>query len=62
MDAKCHVGNTCLFKAKEKLGYTESILNHRIDYVIKHVIPNWETDFPECIKQDCVDCIDWVYI
>ena len=62
VDAKCHVGNTCLFKAKEKLGYTESILNHRIDYVMKHIIPNWQSDFPECVKQDCTDCEDWVYI
>ena len=63
VDTKCHVGNTCLFKAKEKLGYSESILKHRIDYVINNIMPNWETDFPECVKHDdCIDCADWVYI
>ena len=63
VDTKCHIGNTCLFKAKEKLGLTESILNHRIDYILKSVIPNWENDFPECIKnKECVDCPNWNYI
>jgi lipase ATG15 len=60
---KCHSGYTCLYNAKEKLGYTESILNHRIDYIIKNVLPHWENDFPECIQNnDCLDCESWVYI
>lgn len=59
---KCHSGYTCSFNAKEKLGYTESILNHRIDYIIKNIIPHWENDFPECvINNDCYDCENWVY-
>lgn len=63
VDTKCHVGNTCSFNTKEKLGYSESILRHRIDYVINNIIPNWETDFPECLKlEDCVDCQEWSYI
>ena len=56
VDTKCHVGNTCLYKAKEKLGNTESILNHRIDYIIKHIIPHWENDLPECIQEECSEC------
>lgn len=60
---KCHSGYTCLYNAKEKLGYTESILNHRIDYIIKNVLPHWENDFPECIKDtNCVDCESWDFI
>jgi lipase ATG15 len=57
IDTKCHVGNTCMYKAKEKLNYTESILNHRIDYIIKHVIPHWQDPdhFPECKMEQCED-------
>lgn len=63
VNTKCHVGHTCSFKSKEKLGYSESILKHRIDYIINNIIPHWETDFPECVKvKDCVDCEDWTYI
>ena len=63
VNTKCHVGNTCSFRSKEKLGYGESILKHRIDYIINNIIPHWETDFPECVKvEDCVDCEDWTYI
>jgi putative lipase involved disintegration of autophagic bodies len=62
IDTKCHSGFTCSYDAKGKLGYTESILNHRIEYIIKHVIPNWEKDFPECIvDSNCIDCENWNY-
>lgn len=57
MFTKCHSGYTCTYNAKEKLGYTESILNHRIDSIIKNIIPHWENDFPECIQDiTCSDC------
>lgn len=57
---KCHSGFTCLYDAKKKLGYTESVLNHRIEYIIKNVIPQWENDFPECIKDtECIECEKW---
>jgi len=60
---KCHSGFTCSYNAKEKLGYTESILNHRIDYIIKNIIPHWENDFPECVQnKDCSDCEKWSYL
>jgi lipase ATG15 len=63
IDTKCHSGYTCLYDAKKKLGYSQSILNHRIEYIIKHVIPKWEQDFPSCvIDDDCVDCEEWVYV
>ena len=62
MFTKCHSGYTCTYNAKEKLGYTESILNHRIDSIIKNIIPHWENDFPECVQnKDCSDCENWVY-
>lgn len=59
---KCHSGYTCLYNAKKKLRYTESILNHRIDYIIKNIIPHWENDFPKCVQNtDCLDCESWSY-
>jgi lipase ATG15 len=59
---KCHSGYTCTYNAKEKLGYSESILNHRIDYIIKNIIPHWENDFPECVQNtNCSDCESWSY-
>lgn len=63
IDTKCHSGYTCLYDAKTKLGYTESIFNHRIEYVIKNIITQWESDFPECIiDTSCVDCKNWIYV
>lgn len=62
IDTKCHSGFTCLYDAKKKLGYTESIFNHRIEYIIKNLIPEWKNDLPECIKDiDCTDCDKWQY-
>jgi lipase ATG15 len=62
IDTKCHTGYTCMYDAKEKLGYSESILNHRIEYIVKNVIPNWEKDFPECkLHTDCSECEQWSY-
>lgn len=60
INTKCHTGFTCSYDAKKKLGYTESVLNHRIEYIIKNVVPQWENDFPECIKDtECVECEKW---
>lgn len=62
INTKCHFGYKCLYDAKGKLGYTESILNHRIGYIIKNVIPKWGYELPECIiDNECVDCDDWEY-
>lgn len=60
---KCHTGYTCLYNSKIKLGYKESIINHRTNFIIKNIIPHWENDFPECIKDiSCRDCESWEYI
>lgn len=62
INTKCHSGFTCLYDAKQKLGYTESIFNHRIEYIIKNVIPQWEHDFPECIiDTECTECEKWEF-
>lgn len=62
INTKCHSGFTCLYDAKGKLGYTESIFNHRIEYIIKNVISKWENDFPECTNDImCLDCEGWQF-
>ena len=63
VNTKCHSGYTCSYDSKTKLGYTESILNHRIEYIIKHIIPNWQGDMPQCIQDtECTDCETWEYV
>lgn len=63
IETKCHVGNTCLYDAKSKLNFTESIFNHRIDVILKNIIPNWKDNLPECkTDKECVDCKDWRYV
>jgi putative lipase involved disintegration of autophagic bodies len=59
---KCHIGNTCMYNAKEKLNIGSSLWNHRIGYVIDYIISKWEEDMPSCIKElDCNECEDWKY-
>jgi len=62
INTKCHSGYTCMYDSREKMGLSESILNHRIEYITKNIIPNWENDMPECIKDyNCTDCETWQY-
>lgn len=62
INTKCHSGYTCLYDAKGELGYTESILNHRIEYIINNVIPKWGYKLPDCkIDNECKDCEEWVF-
>lgn len=63
VNTKCHVGKSCLYDSKKKLNIYESILNHRIEYVINTIIPKWENDFPECkFETGCIDCESWDYV
>lgn len=57
IDTKCHIGNTCLYDAKEQLNYTESIWNHRVDFIVNNIISHWNETLPEC-KSDtqCTEC------
>ena len=48
IETKCHIGHNCIFDAKKKLGLTDSITTHRLEYLINTILPHWETDFPEC--------------
>jgi lipase ATG15 len=63
INTKCHVGKTCLYDSRKKLSISESLLNHRIEYVINTIIPKWENDFPNCtFESSCIDCESWNYI
>lgn len=63
VNTKCHIGTTCLYDSQSKLGLSESILNHRIDYIVRDIIPEWKTDFPICTQDDqCEDCTSWTFI
>jgi lipase ATG15 len=60
---KCHIGNVCSYDSVTKLGLSESLLNHRLDFTIKKVMPNWKDDPPICEPQiDCIDCDQWSFI
>lgn len=63
INTKCHIGHTCIYKAKEKLGLTEGVRSHRLKYIIDYILPHWEYDMPECIlNKECSDCKKWDYI
>ena len=60
---KCHIGNVCSYDSIGKLGLSESLLNHRLDFTIKKLMPMWEDDPPICEPQtDCSDCEQWSFI
>jgi lipase ATG15 len=63
VETKCHIGKVCEYDAINKLNISESIFTHKLKYVIDNIIPNWETDFPECKKiKNCKDCESWKFV
>lgn len=62
INTKCHIGNTCMYNAKDKLGLSESIYTHRLTYLIDTILPNWRDDFPKCKSNvKCNECKKWNY-
>jgi lipase ATG15 len=65
LDTECHIGNTCIYDSKKKLGYFDGIRYHQLKWIIDYILPYWETDFPECIfNKPCQErnCDKWEYI
>lgn len=63
IDTRCHIGHTCIFNSKIKLGLSEFIWRHRLSWVINWIIPYWETEFPDCIyNATCDECQAWSYV
>lgn len=62
MNTKCHSGYTCSYDSKGKLGYKESLLYHKSNYVLRHIVPYWKDEFPACVKlSNCTECEGWDY-
>lgn len=65
LDTECHVGNSCIYDSKKKLGYFDGIRYHQLKWIIDYILPHWEIDFPECIfNKPCKDrnCEKWEYV
>lgn len=63
IETKCHIGNVCMYDVIDKLNIKESIYTHKMDYIIKNIITQWNNTLPVCkIDEECVDCKDWNYI
>jgi len=64
LDTECHIGNTCIYDSKKKLGYFDGIRYHQLKWIIDYILPHWETDFPECVyNKECKErnCEKWEY-
>jgi lipase ATG15 len=65
LDTECHVGNTCVYDSKKKLGYFDGIRYHQLKWIIDYILPHWETDPPECVfNKECKErnCEKWEYV
>jgi lipase ATG15 len=64
IETECHIGNTCIYDSKKKLGYFDSIRYHQLKWIIDYILPKWDTDFPECIyNKECHErnCDKWTF-
>jgi lipase ATG15 len=56
LETECHIGHSCIYDAKNKLKMTDGLRSHQLKYIIDYILPEWETDFPECIyKKKCIE-------
>ncbi|KAG0029593.1 putative lipase atg15 [Podila clonocystis] len=69
MEAKCHLGRTCIYDTMKELGWHQNIQAHTI-FTFINVVENWANmtegkglpEVPECIAQaDCQDCSSWEF-
>jgi lipase ATG15 len=62
INTHCHIGHICEYDSQTKLSLRESIWNHRLPYILKNILPLWETDFPICsFETNCTECEEWTY-
>jgi lipase ATG15 len=61
---KCRIGNSCIYDSKKKLGISDSIYTHQLNYLINNILPHWENDFPQCkYHEKCEErCNKWKFI
>ena len=56
IETKCKIGNSCIYDSKKKLDISNSILTHKLDYIIKYILPEWKNDFPLCYYNSNLSC------
>ncbi|KAF9300311.1 putative lipase atg15 [Mortierella antarctica] len=70
MEAKCHLGKTCVYDTMKELGWHQNIQAHTI-FTFINVVENWAKmtegkgfpEVPECTAQaDCQDCSNWEFV
>ncbi|KAG0337568.1 putative lipase atg15 [Podila horticola] len=70
MEAKCHLGKTCIYDTMKELGWHQNIQGHTI-FTFINVVENWASmtkgkglpEVPDCIAQaDCEDCSNWEFV
>ena len=69
METKCHIGSSCVYDTKSKLGWKSNIRNHALLPFIEEVIDRWDyitmgkEDVANCIKEEnCKDCQHWNFV
>ena len=65
VETECHIGNSCIYDSKSKLGMSDSLRSHQLEYIINNILPKWESDLPQCIyNETCIDenCEKWTYL
>jgi len=68
METKCHIGSSCVYDTKSKLGWKSDIRNHGIVPFIEVIdkwydITNGKEDVANCIEEEnCKDCQRWNFV
>ncbi|CAG8438736.1 2401_t:CDS:2, partial [Scutellospora calospora] len=69
METRCHVGKTCTYDTRAKLGWKRTIVNHAMLPFMNQVINEWpritegKEDIATCeVEYDCQDCESWEFI
>lgn len=64
IETKCQIGNSCIYDSKKKLGLSKSIITHKLDYIIKYILPEWKLDFPSCHYNPICNenCDKWSFV
>lgn len=59
--SQCHTGQTCTFDTVGDFGWRVGIGTHKIESVVKDVLPKYD-HVPPCQEDtDCVDCFNWSF-
>ncbi|RIB20486.1 Alpha/Beta hydrolase protein [Gigaspora rosea] len=69
METKCHIGNTCTYDTRAKLGWKPSIWKHAMLPFMDEVINQWpkitngKENLAKCeVERECHDCKGWSFV